>query len=169
MNTGTIVVAAQDQEVEVAVTVGAVVHLTVHVQTGVAPHFCDITDTVAACVRAAGTRTGLLTVFCRHTTAGLCINEHEPLLVQDMAEFLTRLAPPGRGYRHDDFSVRTVNMNPDERPNAHAHCQQLLLNSSESIPVANGALVLGRWQRLFIVELDCPRLRELSVCIIGSV
>jgi hypothetical protein len=48
-------------------------------------------------------------------------------------------------------------MHPDERPNGHAHCLQLLLGSSESVPVVDGALALGTWQRLFLVELDGPR------------
>ena len=138
------------------------------VQTGAAPEFVDLTEAVAECVRTSGVHVGLVTVFCRHTTAGLRLNEHEPLLLQDLADFLTRMAAPSQGYRHDDFSVRRVNMLPDERPNGHAHCQHLFLNSSETIPIADGMLALGRWQRLFLVELDCPKLRDVLVCVLGS-
>jgi secondary thiamine-phosphate synthase enzyme len=78
------------------------------------------------------------------------------------------MAPAGDEYAHNDFSVRTVNMTPDESPNGHSHCQQLLLNTSESIPVRNGAMLLGTWQRLFLVELDRARTRTLVVQVFGE-
>ena len=60
-------------------------------------------------------------------------------------------------------------MHPDERPNGHAHCLQLLLGSSESVPVIDGELMLGAWQRLFLVELDGPRpQREVLVQVLGE-
>jgi secondary thiamine-phosphate synthase enzyme len=85
------------------------------------------------------------------------IQENEPLLLEDLRDFLAGLAPTTTNYRHNDFRVRTHHMHPDERPNGHAHCLQLLLGSSESVPVVDGALALGTWQRLFLVELDGPR------------
>ena len=85
------------------------------------------------------------------------------------ASFLSRLAPPDAAYGHNDFRVRTQHMHPDERPNGHAHCLQLLLGSSESVPVIDGQLQLGEWQRLFLVELDGPRpQRELLVQVMGQ-
>lgn len=125
--------------------------------------FVDISDDVRDLVRELQVRDGLVVVFSRHTTAAIKINEREPLLLEDMARLLRQWAPPGDGYRHDDFSIRTVNLQPDERPNGHAHCQQLLLNTSETIPVADGELLLGPWQSLFLVELDGPRVREVLV------
>jgi secondary thiamine-phosphate synthase enzyme len=95
------------------------------------------------------------------------INENEPLLLSDMEEFLKRVAPRELYYRHNDFSIRTENMTEDECPNAHAHCQHLILGASETIPVVEGELALGRWQRIFLVELDRPREREVCVQIIG--
>ena len=56
----------------------------------------------------------------------------------------------------------------DEDLNGHAHCQHLLMGASESIPCADGEMLLGRWQRVFLVELDCPREREVIVQIVGS-
>ena len=76
---------------------------------------------------------GLAVVFSRHTTAAITLNELEPLLLEDMAEFLDRVAPRAHAYRHNDFSVRTVNMTPDESPNGHAHCLQLMLGASQTI------------------------------------
>jgi secondary thiamine-phosphate synthase enzyme len=61
-----------------------------------------------------------------------------------------------------------VNLTPDERRNGHAHCRALLLGSSVAVNVANGRLQLGRWQRVFLVELDGPRTREVSVLVIGE-
>jgi secondary thiamine-phosphate synthase enzyme len=131
--------------------------------------FLDITERVAELVRAVGLREGLVTVFCQHTTAGVRIQENEPLLLEDLRAFLERAAPPSAHYRHNDFRVRTVHMHEDESPNGHAHCLQLMLGASESIPVAEGELLLGTWQRIFLVELDGPRpARELIVQLLGA-
>ena len=129
----------------------------------------DITDAVAAFVRHARLKDGLVQVFSRHTTAAVRIQEDEPLLLDDLHCFLARLAPPDADYGHNDFRVRTQHMHPDERPNGHAHCLQLLLGSSESVPVMDGELLLGAWQRLFLVELDGPRQqREVLVQVLGE-
>ena len=117
----------------------------------------------------AGLHNGLVQVFSRHTTAAVRIQEDEPLLLEDLRQFLSRLAPADAAYGHNDFRVRTHHMHPDERPNGHAHCLQLLLGSSESVPVVDGQLQLGEWQRLFLVELDGPRpQRELLVQVMGQ-
>jgi secondary thiamine-phosphate synthase enzyme len=129
----------------------------------------DITRQIAATVQEAGLHTGLVQVFSRHTTAAVRIQEDEPLLLEDLRQFLGRLAPSDAAYGHNDFRVRTQHMHPDERPNGHAHCLQLLLGSSESVPVMDGELQLGEWQRLFLVELDGPRAqRELLVQVMGQ-
>jgi secondary thiamine-phosphate synthase enzyme len=122
--------------------------------------FLDITDDVASVVREAGLREGVVTVFSRHTTAAVCIQEAEPLLLDDLRAFLERSAPAHAHYRHNDFRVRTVHMHDDESPNGHAHCLQLMLGTSESVPVLDGELLLGTWQRVFLVELDGPRPRR---------
>lgn len=140
---------------------------TFTVPTERAPQFIDITDQVEQLVRESGVRDGFALVFCRHTTAAIRVNENEPLLISDMEEFLKRVAPRDLYYRHNDFTIRTHNMTPDECPNAHAHCQHLLLGSSEAIPIEDGRLVLGRWQRVFLVELDRPREREVTVQAFG--
>lgn len=137
------------------------------VATERAPQFLDITDRVERLVEESGVRDGIAVVFCCHTTAAIRVNENEPLLIADMEEFLKRVAPRDLYYRHNDFTIRTHNMTPDECPNAHAHCQHLLLGSSEAIPIQGGRLVLGRWQRVFLVELDRPREREVIVQAFG--
>ncbi|MBV9546699.1 MAG: YjbQ family protein, partial [Chloroflexi bacterium] len=83
--------------------------------------FLDITDEVLDLVRDVGLRQGVVTIFSRHTTAAVCIQEDEPLLLEDLREFLQRSAPAHAHYRHNDFRVRTVHMHDDESPNGHAH------------------------------------------------
>jgi secondary thiamine-phosphate synthase enzyme len=139
--------------------------LTVHTERHL--EFADVTDEVARTVAEAGVREGIAVVFSRHTTAGVRINEHEPLLLEDMARLLERVVPTG-DYQHDDFSVRTVNLTENERVNGHSHCRSLLLGASETVPVSEGQLLLGRWQRIFLVELDGPARRELVVQVVGG-
>src|SRR5919202_842312 len=128
----------------------------------------DITDQVAAIVRSTGIRDGIVTIVSRHTTAAVRIQEDEPLLLEDLLSFLRRLAPKDAHYQHNDFRVRTHHMHPDESPNGHSHCLQLLLGTSESVPVMDGELQLGQWQRIFLVELDGPRpKREVLVQVVG--
>jgi secondary thiamine-phosphate synthase enzyme len=133
-----------------------------------APEFIDITDRVVDYVRESSVRNGLVCVFSKHTTAAIKINENEPLLIQDMEELLTSVAPQDATYRHNDFTVRTVNMTDEECPNGHAHCQQLFLPTSETIPLIDGELQFGRWQRIFMIELDRPRPREVLISIMGE-
>jgi secondary thiamine-phosphate synthase enzyme len=140
---------------------------TLAYQTASAPEFIDITDDVAEAVNRSGVSNGVAVVFSRHTTAAIKINESEPELHKDMARFLCEVAPIDRDYCHNNFDVRTVNMEEDECPNAHSHCQHLLLSASESIPILGGRLLLGRWQRIFLVELDRPKNRQVTVQILG--
>jgi secondary thiamine-phosphate synthase enzyme len=130
--------------------------------------FVDVTEEVSRSVAESGVQHGFAVVFSRHTTAGIRINEHEPLLLEDMARLLDELAPTTTQYRHDDFTVRTVNLTENERINGHSHCRSLLLGASETVPVAGGKLLLGRWQRIFLVELDGPSQREFVVQVIGG-
>lgn len=129
--------------------------------------FMDITDEVRDIVERAGITDGMVLVYSRHTTAAIKINEHEPLLIGDMTRFLQRMAPKDGDYKHNDFVIRTENMTEEECPNGHSHCQHLLLGASETIPLMNGELLLGRWQRIFLIELDRPRVREVVVQVQG--
>ena len=143
-------------------------HTRISVTTGRPMEFVDLTDQITALADAAGIHTGLINIQSRHTTTGVVLNEREPLLHDDFAALLDRTAAASAAYRDDDLSVRTVNLTPDERRNGHAHCRALLLGSSVAINVADGCLQLGRWQRVFLVELDGPRTREISVLVMGE-
>ncbi|MGH7488524.1 MAG: secondary thiamine-phosphate synthase enzyme YjbQ [bacterium] len=134
--------------------------------TSKAPEFIDITDDVQAVVGSSGARFGQATVFSGHTTAAIRVNENEPLLLQDLARVVQQLAPMDEEYEHNDFS-RRENIDDDECANGHAHCQHLFLSTSETVPIIDGQLALGTWQRIFLVELDRPRERRVLVNIIG--
>ena len=95
-----------------------------------APDFVDITDKVHDFVKMTQVQNGLVVVFSQHTTAAIRVNENEPLLVEDMKRRLEAFAPRDAYYKHNDFTIRTVNMEKDEPPNGHAHCQNLLLGVS---------------------------------------
>jgi len=142
-------------------------HTRISVTTRHPTEFVDLSEQVNALVADSGIHAGLVHVQSLHTTTAIVVNEHEPLLLADFAALLATTAPLESAYRHDDMSARTVNLAPGERPNGHAHCRALLLGSSVSLNVADGILQLGRWQRLFLVELDGPREREVSVLLLG--
>ena len=135
---------------------------SIHIDTKQAPEFIDITDKIREFVAESGIDNGVAVVYSKHTTSAIRINENEPLLLEDMADFLSRIAPRENDYRHNDFSIRTVNMNDDECPNGHSHCQHLTLGSSESIPVIDGKMPLGEWQRIFMVELDGEKAQQVG-------
>ncbi len=142
-------------------------HAQVDLRTESCFQLVDVTAVVAERVRRSGVSLGTASVQSRHTTAALFVNEDEPLLLQDVEAFLRRLVPPGPLYRHDDLAARRGPVPFDERANGHAHVQALLLPTSVSLNVVDGELDLGRWQSLFLAELDGPRARTLSIVICG--
>ena len=135
---------------------------------GMAPAFFDVTDLVCDFVARSAVGYGQVLVTTAHTTCALIVQENEPLLLADLADRLRRFAAEDELYRHNEMDVRTVNVcGIDECANGHSHCQHALLGVGVSLPVREGALVLGRWQRLLLVELDHPRPRALSVQVTG--
>lgn len=129
--------------------------------------FVDITDRVQRVVGDARLATGLVNVQTLHTTTAVLVNEHEPLLLDDLRALLSRLAPLAGGYAHDDLARRTA-VPWDEPRNGHAHCRAVLLPTSVCLNVVGGRVTLGRWQRVFFVDLDGPRSRELSIVATGA-
>ncbi len=136
-------------------------------RTECGPSFLDITEDVRAVLRATAVTFGQISVFSQHTTASIILQEHEPLLLDDLRDRLKAFAPANDYYRHNDFDIRTVNMHEDEPENGHSHCQHILLGTSETIPVVNGELHLGEYQSIFLVELDEPRDRTVCVSVLG--
>jgi secondary thiamine-phosphate synthase enzyme len=143
-------------------------HERIRVTTRYPTEFIDLTDRLESFIAAAGVPFGILNVQTLHTTTAIVVNEHEPLLLTDFQRLLETAAPCAAHYRHDDAAARTVNVTAGERPNGHAHCRALLLPSSVTLNVADERLLLGRWQRVFLVELDGPRDREISVLLLAE-
>jgi secondary thiamine-phosphate synthase enzyme len=103
----------------------------------------EITDAVAGWLRQQDIGTGLLTLFCRHTSASLLIQENAaPAVRRDLEDYFERIAPEGGGYEH-------VDEGPDDMP---AHLRTALTQSQLAIPVAEGRLALGTWQGIFLFE-----------------
>lgn len=112
----------------------------------------DVTDRVGEACRDLDARDGLVVVVCKHTTAGVCVNEGDAKLHQDLERWFESLAPTDREYKHNAVD-----------DNAEAHLRAILLGQSACIPLSGGSLNLGKWQRILFVELDGPRTRELQV------
>lgn len=138
---------------------------TLTYQTERGPQFIDITDNVAQLVQQSGVENGFVIVFSKHTTAAITINESEPHLIADMEAMLARMLPEEHDYGHNTYAHGLDN---GERPNGHSHCQNLLLGTSENIPIIEGNLTFGQWQRVFLVELDHAREREVVIQIVGE-
>ena len=124
------------------------------------PGLHEITREVTRWVEAAGLSTGLLTVFCRHTSASLCIQENAAREVRgDVLRWLDRLAPENAGYAHDDEG-------PDDMP---AHLKSILTGVSLSIPLVGQRLALGTWQGIYLCEhRRAPHRRSVLLHLLGE-
>jgi secondary thiamine-phosphate synthase enzyme len=121
----------------------------------------DITAEVAQAVREAGIESGLCNVFLRHTSASLILCENAaPAVREDLETILSRLAPDGDpAYRHDDEG-------PDDMA---AHARAVLTSNSLQIPVADGRLLLGTWQGIYLWEhRHAPQARSVVVTVLGQ-
>lgn len=120
----------------------------------------EITGEVARWLAAQGIATGLLTVFCRHTSASLLINENAaPAVRRDLERYFARIAPESREYEHDDEG-------PDDMP---AHLKTALTAVSLSIPVADARMVLGTWQGVYLFEhRTSPHRRQVVLHVVGE-
>ena len=127
----------------------------------------DITNEIKNYITSKKIGDGQITITTKHTTAVIRINENEERLLLDIEQFLKEIVPEGRNYLHDDIEKRK-NCPKNEPKNACAHLRALLMGASETIPIKNGELVLGKWQRIFFIELDGPRKRTFSTIIIAN-
>ena len=131
--------------------------LTVQTQ---AAGFTDLTAEVAKFVRDAGAREGAVTLFIRHTSASLTIQENaDPSVLDDLMTALDRAAPENAGWTHDTEG-------PDDMP---AHIKTMLTSTSLHVPVLRGALALGTWQAIYLIEHRArPHRREIVLQFIGA-
>ena len=119
-----------------------------------------ITDMLRGWAEGQGMEAGLLTIWCRHTSASLLVQENaDPDVRADLEAFFARLVPERAGYRHDAEG-------PDDMP---AHIRAALTQTQLSIPLAGGRLVLGTWQGIYLWEhRAAPHRRELALHLIGE-
>ena len=122
--------------------------------------FTDLTADIARFVRDAGAQDGAVTLFIRHTSASLTIQENaDPSVLDDLTTALGRLAPEGAGWSHDTEG-------PDDMP---AHIKTMLTATSLQVPVLEGELALGTWQAIYLVEhRRAPHRREVVLQFFGS-
>lgn len=125
----------------------------------------NLTPQIEEILNDTGITNGQVTVFSRHTTTALAINEYEVRLLEDIKVYLNKLVPPSTKYLHNDLHLRDVP--PDEPINAHSHLMAMMLNNSEVIPIVEGKLALGTWQSVLFLDLDGPRKRNVLVQIFG--
>ncbi len=115
----------------------------------------DITKDVQEIIEKYEIRDGLCNIFVKGTTAGLMINEDDRMLMADVEKLLSRLAPEDKLYQHPT--------------NAHSHLRSIMLSTNLSVPIADGKLLLGRWQSVLLWEFDVEeRKRTIVVTMVGG-
>ena len=128
--------------------------------------FIDITKKIEKIVADTKIVNGQVTVYSMHTTLGIKVMEMEDLLKADLKNFLYRLAPMNGVYYHNNTQIRQV---PDnERLNAHSHIWSFVIDSSSTIPIINGMVYLGKWQKIVAIECDAGRERGIVVQVSGE-
>ena len=120
--------------------------------------YLNITEKVRAIVKKSGVREGMVLVSAMHITAGVYVNDAEDGLIQDIDEWLEKLAPSNPQYRHH----RTGETNGD------AHLKSLLIHHEVIVPITEGELDFGPWQQIYYAEFDGRRRKRVVVKIIGE-
>jgi secondary thiamine-phosphate synthase enzyme len=143
--------------------VGTVHVRRLEVQTSKRMEIHDITETIREMVRATGVTAGLVTVSTMHTTTAVFVNEPQTALLDDIQQMLERLVPRAEEWKHNDPRYSDC-----DRQNADAHLRAIMLGSSVTLQVAEGALTMGQWQRVLMAELDGPRKRGLVLQVLAA-
>jgi secondary thiamine-phosphate synthase enzyme len=135
---------------------------TFTVETTTRVEVIDLTERVMRLVHTCGVREGHVSLVSLHTTACIFINEFQAALAADFKRFLEQIAAGSDGWLHDDPRHSDC-----ARTNADAHLRALMLSHGAALQVSGGELVLGRWQRVLLAELDGPQRRTLRVSVMG--
>jgi secondary thiamine-phosphate synthase enzyme len=133
---------------------------TIEVQSPGRVAVVNVTPEARSALVRSGLRRGLAVFTVPHTTCGLCVNEDESGLREDLVRLASRLVDvirPEEGFRHDAVD-----------DNARAHLSAVLFGQSVTLPVVDASLVLGTWQSLFLIEIDGPRTRRLDLAFLGE-
>jgi len=120
--------------------------------------YIHITPQVEAAVKKSGIRDGMVLVSAMHITAAVYVNDHESGLIEDIDEWLEKLAPFREDYRHHHTG----------EDNGDSHLKSLLLHHEVMLPVTAGKLDLGTWQRVFYAEFDGQRQKRVIVKVMGE-
>ena len=120
--------------------------------------FVRITDEVAAIVARSGVTEGMVLVSAMHITAGVYVNDWESGLIDDIQEWLEKLAPAGLDYRHHQTG----------EDNADAHLKRTILGHQVLLPITDGRLDLGPWEQVFYAEFDGRRRKRVVVKVMGA-
>jgi len=120
--------------------------------------YINITDRIGEVVRESGVKEGMVLVSAMHITAAVYVNDDERGLIQDIEEWLQKLAPEGPDYHHH----RTGEVNGD------AHLKSLLMHHEVILPITNGNLDLGPWQQIFYAEFDGRRKKRVVIKVMGE-
>lgn len=129
--------------------------------------FIDITSRIKEVFKKSGIKEGLIIIFSLHTTLAIKINEFEALLVKDFFKFLEMLTPKDKEYFHDRLELRKE-ISVNEPKNARGHIKNLILETSQTIPIFDSTISLGKWQSVFVVETSGPRKRKILVQVCGE-
>ena len=138
----------------------------ISLETEAGINILNLTPKIEEIMANTSIKNGQVIVFSRHTTTALAINEYEVRLLEDLKNHFDKLAPPTDKYLHNDLHLRDVPL--DEPMNAHSHLIAMMLNNSETIPLVDGQLALGKWQSVLFFELDGPRRRNILIQISGE-
>jgi len=145
-----------------------IVNRIINLKTAATLEFIDITDRTQKALDKIKIKNGIVNIQSLHTTMAVLVNESEPLLISDMKKLLEKIAPEKADYQHDDFNIRTINMCDGECQNGHSHCKAIHLPTSQMLNIVSNKLQLGKWQRIFAIELDRSRPRQIALQIIGK-
>lgn len=145
-----------------------IVSITLHPSASEKSQFVNVTADIQKFVSESGIINGSVLVYTKHTTSSIVITEDEKGLQQDIIDFIGEAMGESRYYRHDDPNFRS-DLPPEERKNGWTHLRSLFLGTSQTIPVINGELTLGRWQSIFFFDFDGPHeSRDVVVQIMGE-
>lgn len=133
------------------------------VPTGARVGIHDLTDRIASLPGLDEVAQGVVLLHSLHTTTALFVNEAQDALLDDVRDLLRRLVPEQFAYRHNDPQVSDCH-----RANAWSHLAAVLLSHTVQIPIEQGRLVLGTWQRVLFCELDGPQTRRIHVQVMGA-
>ena len=120
--------------------------------------YIHLTPQVEAIVKKSGIKDGMALVSAMHITAGVYVNDNEPGLIEDIDEWLERLAPFRQNYQHHETG----------EDNGDSHLKALLIHHEVIVPITNGKLDFGTWQRIFYAEFDGQRDKRLIVKVMGE-